>query len=56
MVPRADLYNPKRGVDLGEDWKPRLPDMQLREGQHSDIGTRLQRFLLMIKKWLSFDF
>ena len=41
MVPRADLYNPKRGVDLGEDWKPRLPDMQLREGQHN--GTRLRR-------------
>ena len=28
MVPRKDLYKPKRGVDLGEDWKPRLPDVQ----------------------------
>lgn len=31
MVPRKDLYNPKRGIDLGEDWKPRLPDIQLRK-------------------------
>jgi hypothetical protein len=32
MVPRKDLYMPKRGVDLGEDWKPRLPELQLRKG------------------------
>merc|ERR1711934_965446 len=25
MVPRESLYKPKRGVDLGEGWKPRLP-------------------------------
>jgi len=31
MVPRGQLYEPKRGIDLGEDWKPRLPDMQLRK-------------------------
>jgi len=31
MVPRKDLYIPKRGIDLGEDWKPRLPDIQLRK-------------------------
>ena len=30
MVPREGLYKPKRGVDLGEDWKPRLPDIQLK--------------------------
>jgi len=28
MVPRESLYVPKRGIDLGEDWKPRLPDIQ----------------------------
>ena len=28
MVDRDDLYIPKRGVSLGEDWKPRLPDIQ----------------------------
>jgi dihydropyrimidine dehydrogenase (NADP+) len=28
MIPRETLYKPKRGVDLGEDWKPRLPDIQ----------------------------
>lgn len=28
MVPRESLYKPKRGVDLGEGWKPRLPDIQ----------------------------
>jgi len=31
MVPRNGLYMPKRGIDLGEDWKPRLPDIQLRK-------------------------
>ena len=31
MVPRDDLYTPKRGVQLSADWKPRLPDMQLRK-------------------------
>jgi len=31
MVPRDGLYMPKRGIDLGEDWKPRLPDIQLRK-------------------------
>ena len=31
MVPRAGLYEPKRGVALGEDWKPRLPDIQVRK-------------------------
>jgi len=30
MVPREGLYKPKRGIDLGEDWKPRLPDIQLK--------------------------
>jgi len=30
MVDRNELYVPKRGVDLGEDWKPRLPDIQKR--------------------------
>lgn len=30
MVPREGLYVPKRGIDLGEGWKPRLPDLQLR--------------------------
>ena len=24
MIPRETLYKPKRGVDLGADWKPRL--------------------------------
>jgi len=33
MVPRDGLYKPKRGVDLGEDWKPRLPDIQLKHKQ-----------------------
>jgi len=28
MIPRETLYKPKRGVDLGEGWKPRLPDIQ----------------------------
>ena len=23
-----DLYMPKRGIGLSEDWKPRLPDVQ----------------------------
>jgi len=31
MVPREGLYIPKRGIDLGADWKPRLPDLQLRK-------------------------
>lgn len=31
MVPREDLYEPKRGVPLGEDWQPRLPDIQMRK-------------------------
>jgi len=31
MVPREGLYMPKRGIDLGDDWKPRLPDLQLRK-------------------------
>lgn len=31
MIPRKDLYVPKRGIDLGDDWKPRLPDLQLRK-------------------------
>ncbi len=29
MVPRTDVYEPKRGIALGDDWKPRL-DVQLR--------------------------
>ena len=33
MVPRKGLYEPKRGIDLGEDWKPRLPDIQLKHKQ-----------------------
>ena len=31
MVPRDDLYEPKRGIALGNDWKPRLPDIQVRK-------------------------
>ena len=31
MVPRDGSYEPKRGVALGDDWKPRLPDIQLRK-------------------------
>merc|ERR1719483_440705 len=31
MVPREGLYIPKRGIDLGSDWKPRLPDIQVRK-------------------------
>jgi len=31
MVDRDDLYVPKRGVELGEGWKPRLPELQLRK-------------------------
>ena len=31
MVDRDDLYTPKRGVELGEGWKPRLRDLQLRK-------------------------
>ena len=30
MVPRENEYIPKRGIDLGQDWTPRLPDLQLR--------------------------
>merc|ERR1719411_1124469 len=30
MVNREDVYVPKRGVELGEGWKPRLPDIQLK--------------------------
>ena len=30
MVPRDGLYEPKRGVALDENWKPRLPDIQIR--------------------------
>ena len=37
MVPREDIYEPKRGVALGSDWKPRLPDIQLRKT--SNIGA-----------------
>jgi len=33
MVPREGLYEPKRGIALGSDWKPRLPEMQLRQDQ-----------------------
>ena len=35
MVPRDELYIPKRGVQLSEDWKPRLPDMQLRKSEEN---------------------
>ena len=31
MVERKDLYLPKRGIELGDDWKPRLPDLQVRK-------------------------
>ncbi len=30
MVPREGLYEPKRGIGLSEDWKPRLPELQVR--------------------------
>jgi dihydropyrimidine dehydrogenase (NADP+) len=33
MVPREGLYEPSRGIKLSSDWKPRLPDMQLRKDQ-----------------------
>ena len=33
MVDRDDMYVPKRGVELGQDWKPRLPQLQLRKDQ-----------------------
>ena len=36
MVPRKDLYQPKRGIELGEAWKPRLPEMQLRRQSTRD--------------------
>ena len=39
MVPRSDLYEPKRGVALAEDWSPRLPEMQLRQGKSSSGGS-----------------
>ena len=40
MVPRDDMYQPKRGVQLSEDWKPRLPDLQLRKGGNTtDFGA-----------------
>jgi len=31
MVPRQGLYEPSRGIALGEDWKPRLPELQIRK-------------------------
>jgi formate hydrogenlyase subunit 6/NADH:ubiquinone oxidoreductase subunit I len=31
MIERDDLYMPKRGVDLSEDWAPRRPDLQVRD-------------------------
>ena len=37
MVPREGLYEPKRGVPLGEDWSPRLPDIQVRST--SNVGA-----------------
>jgi len=37
MVPRKGLYEPKRGIALGEDWKPRLPEMQLRKDLNAAI-------------------
>ena len=37
MIPRDDVYDPKRGVPLGDDWKPRLPELQKRKG--SNIGA-----------------
>jgi len=31
MVPRKGLYEPSRGIPLGEDWVPRCPDLQIRK-------------------------
>jgi len=36
MVPREGLYEPKRGIALDDSWKPRLPELQLR---NSNIGA-----------------
>lgn len=35
MVPRDDLYMPKRGIELGEGWTPRLPELQVRKTKDS---------------------
>jgi len=39
MVPRDGMYDPKRGVALGEDWKPRLPDIQIAQRKSKNIGA-----------------
>lgn len=40
MVPREDIYQPKRGIDLDESWKPRLPDVQLRSGTNNQLACQ----------------
>jgi len=37
MVPRKDLYEPKRGVALPEEWAPRIPEMQLRKKMDTSV-------------------
>jgi len=37
MVPREGLYEPKRGIGLSEDWKPRLPELQVRKLDHAVV-------------------
>jgi dihydropyrimidine dehydrogenase (NADP+) len=37
MVPRKTEYVPKRGIDLGQDWTPRLPDLQLRKNMDKAV-------------------
>ena len=42
MVEREDLYMPKRGIELSEDWKPRLPDVQnTRRGKEGGTSNAL---------------
>ena len=49
MVPRDGLYEPKRGIALDENWKPRLPELQLRT---SNIGACQDGHLTVSeKKW-----
>ncbi|XP_059095329.1 dihydropyrimidine dehydrogenase [NADP(+)]-like [Tigriopus californicus] len=40
MVPREDIYQPKRGIDLDESWTPRLPGIQLRSGTNNQLACQ----------------
>ena len=46
---REDLYQPKRGIALGDNWTPRLPDIQLRKT--SNLGACQDGNLTKCETW-----